>query len=103
MDRLPVTRRQLLASMGAGGAAVALQSQNAHLASARFLSRPLDQPPPPQFFVQLAEYGGFPMTPEQAAALAPTILGPLSVLRQIQRTDYPALDPAMVFRVPVEP
>ena len=103
MDRPSVTRRQLLASMGAGGAALALQFQHADLASARLLSRPPDQLPPPQFFVQLAEFGGFPMTPEQAAALAPTILGPLSVLRQIQRADYLALDPAMVFRVPVEP
>jgi hypothetical protein len=66
------------------------------------VSNPATNQPPPQFFVQLAEYGGFSMRPEQAAALAPTILGPLAALRQIRRPDYMNLDPASVFRVPVE-
>jgi hypothetical protein len=92
MNRLSVTRRQLLASLGAGGAALALQSPHADIASARSPSGPPGQPPPPQFFVQLAELGGFPMTPEQAAALAPSILGPLSVFRQIQRSETVPFD-----------
>ena len=101
MRKLSVSRRHFLATAGAGGAALAMAPPG----QARILGEPAEQgagPLSPQFLAQLAEYANLPLPPDRAAQLAPLLAAPIASIRATQPAGYENLEPATVFRVPVE-
>lgn len=101
MRKRSLSRRRFLATAGAGGATLALRPAG----SERVLAEPAAQGGPatsPQFLAQLAEYASLPLPPGRAAELAPFLAGPLASIRATQPAGYDDLEPATVFRVPVE-
>jgi hypothetical protein len=101
MRKRSLSRRRFLATAGAGGAALALGPAS----SERVLAEPTAQGGPatsPQFLAQLAEFASLPLPPDRAAQLAPFLVGVLTNVRAMQPAGYDDLEPATVFRVPVE-
>ena len=94
-----VTRRQLLVGAGMGGAALVLGGVDQ--AAARELAQGPGMVTPP-FVAQLAEYGSFPLPPEQATVVTGMLAPTLAVVRALNPPGYLHTEPASVFRVPVE-
>ncbi len=101
MPRPSITRRRLLLGAGLGGAALVLELPTPPGALASVQEQTAGGITP-ELLTQLAQYGGFPLSPEHAAANAPLVAGALAAMRQARPPGFGDVMPAPVFRVPEE-
>jgi hypothetical protein len=98
MRKPSVSRRRFLATAGAGSAALARGAASSEPTAAGPPAPPAGDVSP-SLLEEVAEYADVPLSPEDAARLAPGVAGAVAILREAQVADYVNIQPATIFRV----